>query len=132
VRPVFEEFTKKENRIAVAGASSDASKWGARMVRKLLDVGYAVYGVNPKGCRIDGIQCHRSIASIRPAPDVVITVVPPAATAGIVRECADAGVSMVWMQPGSESQEALELAGKSGIKAVSGRCFVTDGLQTGW
>jgi len=114
---------KEYKLIAVVGVSDDASKYGHKIFRDLLNAGYPVKGVNPRGGFVLGNNLYKSLTEIEPRPDLVLTVVPPAATALLVEECNKLGIKNIWMQPGSESTAALEKAKTYGIKTVSA-CFM--------
>ncbi|HAT72141.1 MAG TPA: CoA-binding protein [Elusimicrobia bacterium] len=114
---------KEYSLIAVVGVSDDASKYGHKIFRDLLKAGYPVKGVNPRGGFVLGNNIYKSLSEIEGKPELVITVVPPAATVEVVEECNKLGVKNVWMQPGSESAEALEKAKTYGIKTVTA-CFM--------
>lgn len=107
---------------AVVGASTNADKYGNRIFRALLDAGYAVYGVNAGGGEIAGQQLYHSLADLPEKPAVVDTVVPPPITEQIVQQCAELGLTRIWMQPGSESPQAIALCEQHGIKVVHGAC----------
>ncbi len=124
----MKEFLKKGNIIAVVGASRNPEKWGYKIFKKLKGF-YKTYPVNPKYKEIDGTKCYPDLKSLPEKPDVVITVVPPEVTESVVKVCKDLGISMVWMQPGSESQKAIEFCKKNGIKVVYNVCFVVNGLK---
>lgn len=109
--------------IAVVGVSDDASKYGHKIFRDLLNAGFPVKGVNPKGGFALGNQIYRSVSEIEKRPELVITVVPPAVTAAVVEECNRLGVKQIWMQPGSGSPEAAAKAADYGIK-VTQACFM--------
>jgi len=114
---------KEYKLIVVVGVSDDASKYGHRIFRDLLNEGYPVKGVNPRGGFVHGNNIYKSLSEIEKKPDLVITVVPPEATLLLVEECNKLGIKTIWMQPGSESRAALEKAKAYGIKTVSA-CFM--------
>ncbi len=114
---------KEYELIAVVGVSEDASKYGHKIFRDLLNTGYPVRGVNPRGGFVLGSQIYRSVSEMEKKPDLVITVVPPPVTEKIVEECNRLGIKHVWMQPGSESQKAADKAAEYGIK-VTIACFM--------
>jgi predicted CoA-binding protein len=119
---------KEYSLIAVVGVSSDASKFGHRIFRDMLNAGYPVEGVNPKGDFVLGRQVHKSLSEMEKKPDLVITVVHPAVTEKVVEECNRLGIKAVWMQPGSESDAALEKAKEYGIKATTACFMVVKGV----
>ena len=107
---------------AVVGASTNPGKFGNKVFRTLRAAGYIVYGVNPRGGEIDGEALYLSLADLPVKPAVVDLVVPPKVTEGVVRECAELGLSRVWMQPGAESEEAIAFCRARGIDVVYGAC----------
>jgi len=110
--------------IAVAGVSQDENKYGFRIFRDLLADGCTVYAVNPKGGNVLGQPVYKTLAELPATPEMVITVVAPAATQEIVRECIRLGVKAIWMQPGSENDDAIELARAAGITVTARACLM--------
>jgi predicted CoA-binding protein len=121
VEALIRAFTD-ERVWAVVGASTNPEKYGHRIFRTLRAAGYTVYGVNPRGGEIDGESLYPSLAGLPVAPAVVDIVVPPKVTELVVRECAELGLTRVWMQPGAESDEAIAFCAEHGIDAVYGAC----------
>ncbi len=128
----MKSFLDRENKIAVVGVSMNPEKWGYRVYRALRDEGYKVFPVNPKYDEIEGDKCYPDLKSLPEKPDVVITVVPPEITENIVEECKKLGIKKVWMQPGSESDNAIKFCRENGIETVYNACFVVDGLKKRW
>jgi len=118
---LIQEFVN-QRMWAVVGASTDASKNGNRIFRDLRKAGYAVYGVNVRGGEIEGQQLYRSLADLPEQPAVVDIVVPPNVTEQVVQQCAELGITRVWMQPGSESESAIGFCEGHGIQVVYGTC----------
>ena len=116
---------KEYGLIAVVGVSDDASKYGHKIFRDLLNAGYPVKGVNPKGGFVLGSNIYKSLSEMEKRPELVITVVPPGATEKVGEECNKLGVKAIWMQPGSDSQAALEKAKAYGIKTITA-CFMVE------
>ncbi len=119
---------KEYSMIAVVGVSDDASKYGHKIFRDLLNAGYPVKGVNPKGGFVLGNQIYRSVSEMEKKPDLVITVVHPQVTEDIIEECNKLGIKTVWMQPGSESQKAVDKAKEYGIKPTVACFMVVKGV----
>ena len=114
---------------AVVGASRDPSRYGHRVLVALRKAGYRAYAVNPNADEIAGERCYPSLAALPETPDVVDTVVPPTVTARTVEEAAALGVTRVWMQPGSESDEAIRLAEERGMRVVHHACAILGALH---
>lgn len=118
---LIEEFINQ--RVwAVVGTSKDPAKYGNQIFHDLREAGYTVYGVNPQGGKIEGQKLHPTLSDLPEKPAVVDIVVPPAVTEEIVRQCAQLGLKRVWMQPGSESEAAIQFCQEQGIKVVHDTC----------
>jgi predicted CoA-binding protein len=107
---------------AVVGASADRSKYGNQVLRDLRQAGYTAYAVNPNGGEIEGQPAYPTLADLPELPQVVDIVVPPEVTEEIVRQCAELGLGRIWMQPGAESQDAIDFCHSRGMKVVHHVC----------
>jgi predicted CoA-binding protein len=115
---------KKDAIIAVVGVSSDSDKYGNKVFFNLLDKNFDVMAVHPDGGSVSGYRRYRKLSELPRTPDVVVLVVKPEVGLKIVEECAQIGIKKLWMQPGSESQEAIELCKKKNIEVVSSDCIM--------
>ena len=117
----IDEFINK--RVwAVVGASHDPTKFGNKIARDLHNAGYIVYPINPKAGEIEGLQVYAGLADLPEKPDVVDIVVPPAVTEKVVRQVQELGLPRVWMQPGSESADAIRFCEENDIAVVHDAC----------
>ena len=121
----------KAYKYAIVGVSEDKGKWGRKLFDKMTMLGFEVYPVNPKYEKIDNFTCYPSLDQISAEIDVLIVVVPPVVGVEVVKKAVELGIAKVWMQPGSESDEAIKLCNQHGIEFVTA-CFVVDGLKTNW
>ena len=112
------------NGIVVIGVSNKAEKYGFKIFKDLIEAGYDVKGVHPADVEVLGKKIYRSLEEIETAPDLVITVVPPKVTENIVDVCKEKGIKAIWMQPGSESDTAIEKAKRYGISVTYNACFM--------
>ena len=80
--------------IAVIGASDDASKYGHRVLRNILDGGFEgrVYPIHPSAVTVLNLQSHKSIRDIPERVDLAVVVIPAALVLKTVREAVEAGV----------------------------------------
>jgi len=120
----FEGVLDEKNVFAVVGASRDPEKFGHRVFKDLLEAGYEVYPVNPRAEEILGRRCYPDLRSLPKRPDVVVFVVPPAVTERLARDCVELGVRYVWMQPGAESEKAVEELEAAGVKVFHHVCIM--------
>lgn len=110
--------------IAVIGVSRDRAKYGHQAFFNLKAKGYRVLAVNPRVDAIGRNPVYPSLAALPERPGGVVTVIPPAATEELVREAARLGIRRVWMQPGSESVEAVRFCRENGIQVIVDECVM--------
>jgi len=123
---LIEEFLDSKNVFAVIGVSRDPEKYGHKVYKDLKKAGYTVYPINPKAESIDGDKCYNSLRELPERPDVVDIVVPPKITERIIKECKELGIKRVWMQPGSESEEAISFCKENNIEVVHSVCVMVE------
>jgi len=116
----------QEKDIAVVGVSDREEKFGYKIFRDLIKHGFNVKGINPRNGEILGRKIYKTLRDIESVPDLVITVVPPEVTERIVQECKEMGVKEIWMQPGSESENAIKKAEECGIVVIHNACFMVE------
>ncbi len=110
---------------AVAGASTDRSKYGNRVFLALKNSGRLTYPLNPKADEIEGTKAFATLADLPSVPDSLSIVTPPTVTRQVVAQAIVAGVKNLWMQPGAEDAEASELARKAGLSVIDdGSCIL--------
>jgi hypothetical protein len=120
------KFLNIKNTFAVVGVSKDPAKYGHKVYRDLRDAGFKVYPVNPNADEVLGDRCYRDLEALPRKPDVVDIVVPPKVTEVVVRTCKKLGIEKVWMQPGSESQAAIDFCRKNRIDVIYGICIMQE------
>ncbi|MCX6358919.1 MAG: CoA-binding protein [Armatimonadetes bacterium] len=119
--------------VAVLGASRDPAKYGHKVYTSMKRAGYKVYAVNPNADDIDGDTVYPQIDCLPERPDLLITVTPPAATEAAMQAAGHADIRIVWMQPGSESEAAVNLARSHGMQAVfGGPCVMVAVATRSW
>ena len=114
------EHILDQKRFAVTGVSRDPDKYGHLVYKALKAAGYTVFAVNPNADTIDGDPCHPSLDTIPGQIDCVVTVTPPEITEATMRTAGHLNVPYVWMQPGSDSGAAFNIARSLSLQIVSG------------
>lgn len=122
----IKKFLDKKNIFAVVGASRNPEKYGHQVYRDLKEAGYEVYPVNPNAEEILGTKCYPALESLPVKPDVVDVVVPPKVTENIANTCKRLGITKVWMQPGSESESAIEFCESNNIDVMHSVCVMVE------
>ena len=126
MQKLIDEFMAQE-KFAIVGASDNPEKYGNEIIHDLKSRGYEVYPINPRLGEIDGMKCYATLADLPVTVDVVDLVVPPQVTEKVVRECHRLGLKRVWMQPGSESQEALNFCNANDLGVIHDVCVMMSG-----
>ena len=114
-------------RIAVTGVSRTPKDHGSNSVyRRLRDLGYEVFPVNPNADEVEGADCYHDLKSIPGGVDAVVIATAPDKAEGTMRECAELGIKHVWMHrgygQGSVSAAATAYGREHGITVIDGGC----------
>ncbi len=105
---------------AVVGASTNREKYGNKVLRAYLQNDRPVYPINPRADEIEGQKCYADLASL-PEPVHGLSIITPSKiTERVVEEAATAGIKHLWMQPGAESEAAIERAQQLGMNVIAG------------
>ena len=114
-------------RVAVTGVSRHPKNHGSNIVyRRLRDRGYEVFAVNPNTEEVEGDRSYRDLRSIPDGVDAVVIGTRPETAEETMRECAELGITHVWMHRGpgggSVSEEAADYGRQRGIAVIDGGC----------
>jgi predicted CoA-binding protein len=114
-------------RVAVTGVSRHPQNHGSNVVyTRLRERGYEVFAVNPNADEVEGDPCYHDLKSIPDGVDAVVIGTRPETAEDTMRECADLGISYVWMHRafggGSVSPAAAGYGRKRGIAVIDGGC----------
>lgn len=105
---------------AVAGASTDRSKFGNKVLRCYMEHGRTVIPVNPKATSVEGLACVEEVADLPFSVQSLSIVTPPAVTVEVVRQAIDNGIRNIWMQPGADHPDAIELCKEAMVNCIHG------------
>jgi len=120
----IQEFLGGES-FAVAGASTERSKYGNKVLRCYQQHDRTVYPLNPKADEVEGLQAYADLTALPEPVHGVSIVTPPAVTESVVQQAVGQGIRHLWMQPGAESEQAIALATKHGLNVIhSGPCIL--------
>ena len=118
--------------VAILGASADRAKYGNKSVRAHQQQGFTVYPVNPKGGEIEGLTAYKSLSEV-PAGrlDRISVYLPPPVLIQVLAEIASRGCDELWLNPGSDSDEAVAAARKLGLNVIQACSIVNLGVSPG-
>jgi uncharacterized protein len=123
LQDLVSEFMQQK-RFAVIGATDNPKKYGNEIVKNLKNRGYEVYPVNPRLKEVEGLKAYAKLSDIPVRVDVVDFVVPPQVTEKILEECREIGLNRIWLQPGSESEKAIEYCRVNNMQVLHDICVM--------
>lgn len=114
-----------QQALAIVGVSrNNPNKWGNFAFRELRAKGYRMFIVHPNGGMIEGMQSYKSLAELPQKVDGVVIVVSPQQTEIVVQEAHASGIHRIWMQPGAESQAAIQFCEQNGMSVIHDLCIM--------
>jgi predicted CoA-binding protein len=114
---------QQTSTIGVVGASDSPEKPAHAIPRYLQEQGYRILPVNPRGGEILGERVYRSLAEVGTPLDVIDVFRPPAEAEDVAAQAIAAGARVLWFQPGTHTERAVEAAVEAGLTVVTGRCM---------
>lgn len=125
MRKITEAATEflASKRIAVTGVSRDPQGHGGNIVyQRLRERGYQVFAVNPNADQVEGDTCYHDLKSVPGGVDAVVIGTRPDTAEATMRECAELGITRVWMHrsfgTGSVSAAATDYGRAHGITVI--------------
>ncbi|MBN2803913.1 MAG: CoA-binding protein [Deltaproteobacteria bacterium] len=108
------------SKFAVAGASTDREKYGNKVLRCFKQNNRSVVPINPKDGVVEDLNAVKSVGELPDDIEALSIVTPPPVTAKIVDAAIEKGIMQLWMQPGSENEEAIKKAVNAGANVIYG------------
>jgi len=105
---------------AVVGASQDREKYGNKVLRAFMQAGRSVLPIHPRASVVEGLVAHAQLSELDRTPHGVSIVTPPEVTEKVVAQALALGVPHIWMQPGAESDRAIEQVRAAGVHLLAG------------
>ena len=115
-----------DTSFAIVGATDSPGKYGGIIYRDLKRKGLLVYAVNPHRAEVDSDPCWPKVTDLPSVPTIVVLVVPSVRGIDVVRDCADAGVENIWVQPGAFSGKLGRALDDGGFNWLSGPCVMVE------
>ena len=104
--------------IAIIGASNNRRKYGNIAVRAYVDQDFTVYPVNPNEETIEGLQCYPSVKDIPGEVETISVYLTPHKTLEVLEDIAAKNPDLLFLNPGSESEEVINQALELGLNPV--------------
>ena len=111
--------------IAMVGVSRNPKKFGHVAFQAVTGKNkYTVLPVNSGTDEIDGKKCYRDIASLPDGVNSIVLMTPKGQTAEALKRAVEKGIKNIWIQQHSDSPEAIDVASKSGVNVIHGKCII--------
>ncbi len=124
MQPSIELFFKSDS-YAVIGASTNRDKFGNKVLRCYQQNNKTVYPVHPVETEIEGINCYKSVNELPNDVKSISIITPPNLTEKIVDQAHAKGITNIWMQPGAQSDLAIQKCYDYGINVIAdGSCIL--------
>jgi uncharacterized protein len=115
-----------QKRLAIVGVSGNPKDFSRGLFRELRQRGYDMVPVNPHLTEVEGERCFPRLQEVTPAVDGVLVMTPATKSEQVVRDCAEAGITRVWLHrgtgTGAVSPAAVDFCQQQGIRLVAGFC----------
>jgi predicted CoA-binding protein len=113
-----------QKRIALVGISQKGNKFGNIAFKELRKKDYELFLIHPTAKEMDGFPCYPNLRSLPEQTDGVLISVHPDKTEDVVKDALEAGIKRIWMQQGSESEQAIKYCEDHGLSVVHGECIL--------
>jgi predicted CoA-binding protein len=110
-------------KMAIAGVSRDPKKFGYAIMKKLKEIGFDLYLVNPETDTLHGERSYRSISDLPGDIGSMLILTPKGETFGVVEAAVKKGIPNLWIQQMSETPESIEYALSNKVNLVSKQCI---------
>jgi uncharacterized protein len=116
----------QRKRLAVVGVSRNPRDFTRTLFREFVRRGYDAVPVHPGVSEMEGRPCFSTVREIGPPVEAAVLLTSPEVTDHVVRDCAEAGISSVWMYratgAGAVSRQAVAFCESNHIDVVAGEC----------
>jgi predicted CoA-binding protein len=123
---VLRLLLERTQRIAVIGLSPKPERDSNRVARYLLQQGYAIVPVYPRGEEILGEKAYRCLAEVPGPVDLVNVFRRSEELSGVVDEALAVGAPALWLQLGCVHAEAAAKARAAAVLVVMDRCLMVE------
>lgn len=130
-KTLIDEFLAQQ-QMALAGYSHQPKKFGHSVYKTLIEKGYTIHPVNPRGGTTpSGEPVYKNLDSLPEGVDSLLIITRPEVALPLVKQASEKGFKRVWIQQMSGSRELEELLAGLEMDVVYGRCILLHAEPTG-
>lgn len=111
---------------AILGASPKKDKFSNKIMRRLMELDYNVFLVNPNYDEIDGLEVYKDISDIPEEIQVVNVVINKNQSLDFVRQKDLSKFDYIWFQPGTFDDGVINLAKEKNENVIAGECVLVE------
>jgi len=111
-------------KFAIAGVSRNEKKTGGAFFKELREKGFDIVPINPNADEIQGVKCYNSILDLPEDVKHLHILTKKAETEALVKQAIEKGIKMIWIQQGSHTPEAVEVAKNAGLTLIYKKCIM--------
>jgi predicted CoA-binding protein len=113
-------------RLALVGVSRNPKDFSRGLFLELCRRGYDMVPVNPQMTELDGHSCFSRLQDVTPPVAGALVMTPSEKSEQVVRDCAEAGITRVWLHrgagKGAVSKAAVDFCHERGLRLIEGHC----------
>lgn len=122
-----DKYLKKGTKFAVVGASNSQDKYGYKVYKRLKDLGFTVYPINPREELIQGDYAYENLYQLPEKVDVLSFVVPPNVSLKVSQTAYEIGYKVYWYQPGSFNSDVINFhKDKPDTHSITTQCLLIE------
>ncbi len=114
------EQTLLKQTFVIFVSSQQYSDTASELIRSLKSEGKTVYPVSQQLSEIDGEACYELLDNVSEAIDCLVIFASPSDAERTIQSASHLNLPVVWLEPGSEDQAAINTARAWGMKIVCG------------
>jgi uncharacterized protein len=122
-KEVVENFMALKN-LALVGVSRNERKFGNAIYKELTKKGYNIFPINPNMSNYNGVKCYPNLKELPSKPDGVIINIKKDETEKVVKEAVGLNIKNIWMQQGSETNNAIKFCIDNNVNVVFKECVM--------
>ncbi|MFP4469387.1 MAG: CoA-binding protein, partial [Bacteroidales bacterium] len=85
---------------------------------------YILYPVHPEMEAIEGVKCYKKIADLPDEVQALLVSTSARHSLQLVKEAHEKGIAHVWLQQGSQNDEAIDFAIENNINLIQRQCIL--------
>jgi len=118
----IEQFLRESN-LAIVGISQNQTKFGNDIFKTLQQLGYRIFPVHRRLKSFEGTACYESISTLPNEVSALIVCTNPENCMELVQHAVAKGINNIWLQQGSQNDEAIFFAQQNGVNIIHRECI---------